>query len=144
MTPAKSNSWFTRVSKATAHVTGQPVTFATALLLIVVWAITGPLFHWSDTWQLVVNTGTTVVTFLMVFLIQSTQNRDAEAVQIKLDELLRVTAGAHNVLLDLEEMEESDLEKLHDAYYRLAEEARRGRDAGRSDQGVPDIDELTR
>jgi low affinity Fe/Cu permease len=144
MTPAKSKSWFTRFSKATAHFTGRPVTFATALLLFAVWAITGPLFHWSDTWQLVVNTGTTVVTFLMVFLIQSTQNRDAEAVQIKLDELLRVTAGAHNVLLDLEELEESDLEKLRDAYGRLAEAARRGRDAGRSDQGVPDIDELTR
>jgi low affinity Fe/Cu permease len=144
MTPAKSKSWFTRFSKTTAHFTGQPVTFAMALLLIAVWAITGPLFHWSDTWQLVVNTGTTVVTFLMVFLIQSTQNRDAEAVQIKLDELLRVTAGAHNVLLDLEELEEGDLEKLRDAYCRLAEEARRGRDAGRSDQGVPDIDELTR
>jgi low affinity Fe/Cu permease len=143
MTPAKSSSLFTRFSKATAHATGQPVTFACALLLILVWALTGPLFHFSDTWQLVVNTGTTVVTFLMVFLIQSTQNRDSEAVQVKLDELLRVTVGAHNVLLDLEEIDERDLEKLRDAYCRLAEEARRGRNHGRSDSGVPDIRELT-
>jgi len=144
MTPAKSRSLFTRFSKATARATGQPLSFTLAVVLIVVWALTGPLFHFSDTWQLVVNTGTTVVTFLMVFLIQSTQNRDAEAVHVKLDELLRVTAGAHNVLLDLEELEEADLEKLRDAYCRLAEQARRGRDHGRSDAGVPDIRELTR
>ena len=143
MTPAKSRSLFTRFSKFIAHATGQPFTFAFALLLIVVWAVTGPLFHWSDTWQLVVNTGTTVVTFLMVFLIQSTQNRDSEAVHVKLDELLRVTAGAHNVLLDLEELEERDLERLRRAYTRLAEEARRGRDHGRSDSDVLDIRELT-
>jgi len=142
MTPAKSSSFFTRFSKTTAHATGQPYTFATAVLLIVVWGLTGPLFHFSDTWQLVVNTGTTVVTFLMVFLIQSTQNRDAEAVHIKLDELLRVTAGAHNVLLDLEELEERDLDKLRAAYCRLAEQARRGLDQGRSDDGVPNMTDL--
>ena len=144
MTPAKSSSFFTRFSKTTAHATGQPYTFATAVLLIVVWGLTGPLFHFSDTWQLVVNTGTTVVTFLMVFLIQSTQNRDAEAVHIKLDELLRVTAGAHNVLLDLEELEERDLDKLRAAYCRLAEEARRGNDHGRTVAEIPNMDELTR
>jgi len=143
MTPAKSRSLFTRFSKSTAHHTGQPHTFALAVAVIVVWALTGPLFHWSDTWQLVVNTGTTIVTFLMVFLIQSTQNRDAEAVHIKLDELLRVTAGAHNALLNLEELEECELEKLRKAYCRLAEEARRGLDSGRSDAGVPDMNELT-
>jgi low affinity Fe/Cu permease len=143
MTPAKSRSLFTRFSKATARATGQPRTFAIALGLIVVWAVTGPLFHWSDTWQLVVNTGTTVVTFLMVFLIQSTQNRDADAVHLKLDELLRVTVGAHNVLLDLEELEEQDIEKLRAAYCRLAEEARRGLDHGRSDSDVPNMTELT-
>ena len=143
MTPAKSSSFFTRFSKKTAHATGQPYTFAIAVLLIVVWGVTGPLFHFSDTWQLVVNTGTTVVTFLMVFLIQSTQNRDAEAVHIKLDELLRVTSGAHNVLLDLEELEERDLERLRAAYCRLAEQARRGLDKGRSDGGVPDMTDLT-
>jgi low affinity Fe/Cu permease len=143
MTPAKSKSWFTRFSKATAHITGQPVSFGLAVLVIFVWAITGPLFQWSDTWQLVVNTGTTIVTFLMVFLIQSTQNRDAEAVHIKLDELLRVTPGAHNVLLDLEEMEEADLHKLRAAYCRLAEEARRGVSDGRTDDGVPELDDIT-
>ena len=143
MTPAKSASWFTRFSKLVSHVTGQPVSFGLAVLVILVWAITGPIFQWSDTWQLIVNTGTTIVTFLMVFLIQSTQNRDAEAVHIKLDELLRVTPGAHNVLLDLEEMEEADLERLRAAYQKLADEARRGVSRGRSFDGVPKIDDIT-
>jgi low affinity Fe/Cu permease len=142
MTPAKSRSWFTRFSKVTARGTGKPITFALACGVILAWAVTGPLFGWSDTWQLVVNTGTTIITFLMVFLIQSTQNRDAEAVHIKLDELLRVTSGAHNVLLDLEELEEADLDRLRAAYCRLAGEARRGKAGGRSDEGVPDMDEL--
>ena len=142
MTPAKSRSLFTRFSKSTAHHTGQPHTFALAVAVIVVWALTGPLFHWSDTWQLVVNTGTTVVTFLMVFLIQSTQNRDSEAVQVKLDELLRVTPGAHNVLLDLEELDERELAKIRAIYCRLADKARRGAHQGRSDEGVPDIGQL--
>jgi low affinity Fe/Cu permease len=143
MTPAKSSSWFTRFSKVTAHITGQPVTFCLALLVILAWGITGPLFHFSDTWQLVVNTGTTIITFLMVFLIQSTQNRDAEAVHIKLDELLRITPGAHNVLLDLEELEESELDRLREVYRQLANEARRGVSEGRSDEGVPNIGSLT-
>jgi len=142
MTPAKSPSWFTRFTKLTAHFTGRPATFVLAALVIVVWAATGPLFHWSDTWQLIVNTGTTVVTFLMVFLIQSTQNRDAVAVQVKLDELLRISAGAHNVLMDLEELDEDELERIRGVYMRLAAAARRGIDAGRSDEGVPAIGEL--
>jgi low affinity Fe/Cu permease len=142
MTPAKSSSLFTRFSKATARATGNPITFAIALGVIVVWAVTGPIFHWSDTWQLVVNTGTTIVTFLMVFLIQSTQNRDSEAVQVKLDELLRVTPGAHNVLLNLEELDERELEKIRALYCRLADKARRGAHQGRSDEGVPDIGQL--
>jgi low affinity Fe/Cu permease len=104
--------------------------------------VTGPLFHFSDTWQLVINTGTTIVTFLMVFLIQSTQNRDAEAVHVKLDELLRVSPGAHNVLMDLEELDERELDKLRAIYRRLADEARRGVSEGRSDEGVPDIGKL--
>ena len=143
MTPAKSPSWFTRFTKQTAHVTGQPYTFALAVLVIAAWAITGPLFGFSDTWQLIINTGTTIITFLMVFLIQSTQNRDAEAVHIKLDELLRVTPGAHNVLLDLEELEEKDLDRIRAVYEKLAEKARRGEEGGRSAQGVPEIGELT-
>ena len=142
MTPAKSPSWFTLFTKFTAHVSGRPATFMLALAVIVVWASTGALFHWSDTWQLIVNTGTTIVTFLMVFLIQSTQNRDAIAVQVKLDELLRVTAGAHNVLLDLEELDEVELERIREVYVKLAATARRGIDAGRSDEGVPEIGAL--
>ncbi len=98
--------------------------------------------HWSDTWQLIINTGTTIVTFLMVFLIQSTQNRDSIAVQVKLDELLRVSTGAHNVLLDLEELDDSELNRIRAVYERLAAEARRGVDAGRSDEGVLPIGDL--
>jgi low affinity Fe/Cu permease len=142
MTPAKSSSWFTRFSKFTAHATGQPVSFALALTVVIAWAVTGPIFGFSDTWQLVINTGTTIVTFLMVFLIQSTQNRDAEAVHVKLDELLRVTPGAHNVLLDLEELDERELDRLRAIYCKLAQEARLGVSHGRSDEGVPDIGEL--
>src|SRR3954468_16286404 len=119
MTPAKSTSWFTRFAKYTAYVTGRPATFMLAVGVIVVWAISGPLFHWSDTWQLVINTGTTIITFLMVFLIQSTQNRDAVAVQVKLDELLRVTPGAHNVLMSLEELEEQELARIRTVYVKL-------------------------
>ena len=141
MTPAKSPAWFTRFAKVTAQQTGRPGTFACAVLVIVVWAITGPVFHWSDTWQLIVNTGTTIVTFLMVFLIQSTQNRDAVAVQVKLDELLRISAG-HNVLMDLEELDERELERIRAVYTRLAEQARRGVKSGLGDQGVPEIGEL--
>jgi low affinity Fe/Cu permease len=142
MTPAKSKSWFTRFAKATAHASGQPSAFMLAGLVVAAWVISGPLFHWSDTWQLVINTGTTIVTFLMVFLIQSTQNRDAEAVQIKLDELLRISPGAHNVLLNLEELEEHELERIRAVYVKLALEARQGVKGGRSDEGVPEIGEL--
>jgi low affinity Fe/Cu permease len=142
MTPAKSPSWFTRFAKATARASGQPLAFTLAIIVVAAWAISGPLFHWSDTWQLVINTGTTIVTFLMVFLIQSTQNRDAEAVQVKLDELLRVTPGAHNMLMNLEELEEHELERIRAVYVKLAEQARRGMEAGRSDEGVPEIGAL--
>src|SRR5262245_18271154 len=119
MTPAKSTSWFTRFTKRTARASGQPATFVLALVVILGWAVSGPIFHWSDTWQLVVNTGTTIITFLMVFLIQSTQNRDAVAVQVKLDELLRISAGAHNVLIDLEELDESELDRIRRVYAKL-------------------------
>jgi low affinity Fe/Cu permease len=142
MTPAKSTSWFTRLAKTIAHATGQPATFALAAFVVIAWAVSGPLFGFSDTWQLVINTGTTIVTFLMVFLIQSTQNRDTEAVHIKLDELLRVSPGAHNVLMNLEELEEHELARLRAVYIALAEKARRGVDEGRSDKGVPNIHDL--
>jgi len=132
MTPAKSKSWFTRFAKGTAYATGRPATFALALTIVVIWAVSGPLFHWSDTWQLVINTGTTIVTFLMVFLIQSTQNRDSEAIQVKLDELIRAVEGAKNSLLDLEELEEKDLDEIRDEYEALAKAARLGKSKPRS------------
>ena len=109
MRPTKPRTWFTRFAKRTATLTGRPAAFLAAVIVIAVWAVTGPLFGFSDTWQLVINTGTTIVTFLMVFLIQSTQNRDAEATQVKLDELIRAVGHARNELLDLEELEEEDL-----------------------------------
>jgi low affinity Fe/Cu permease len=122
--PTKSKSWFARFAKKTARATGRPSAFGLAVAVIAIWAITGPMFHFSDTWQLVINTSTTIVTFLMVFLIQCTQNRDAEAVQVKLDELIRAIDGAHNALLDLEELEEDELDALRAQYATLAEEAR--------------------
>jgi low affinity Fe/Cu permease len=112
--------WFVRFAQSVSQFTGQPVTFFIALATIVVWAISGPLFGFSDTWQLVINTGTTIVTFLMVFVIQNTQNRDATAMQIKLDELIRVTNRARNVLLDLEELDDKTLQELRLDYEKLA------------------------
>jgi low affinity Fe/Cu permease len=120
----RKHSWFTRFAKKTAQLTGRPVTFALAAGIIVLWGISGPLFGFSDTWQLVINTGTTVVTFLMVFLIQSTQNRDTAAIQVKLDELIRVSRG-HNALMDLEELEEEELEAFRRQYEEMAAAARR-------------------
>jgi low affinity Fe/Cu permease len=124
MRPTRPRSRFSRFSKWTAHATGRPITFAAAVALIVVWALTGPLFGFSDTWQLVINTTTTIVTFLMVFLIQSTQNRDSEAMQVKLDEIIRTIGHAKNELLDLEELEEKDLDEIKRSYEALAEKAR--------------------
>jgi low affinity Fe/Cu permease len=119
-----SASWFTRFSRATAHGAGQPVTFSVAVLLILVWAITGPMFEFGTTWQLVINTATTIITFLMVFVIQSTQNRDSEAMHLKLDELLRATRGASDALMDLEELEEKQLDELREKYREMATKAR--------------------
>jgi low affinity Fe/Cu permease len=140
MRPSKSTSWFTSFAKWTAHATGRPATFALALLVIIVWAATGPLFGFSDTWQLVINTGTTIVTFLMVFLIQNTQNRDTEALQVKLDELIRVTEGAHIALLDLEELDERELDRVRGNYQKLAAMAREGARRGEADTGTPDLE----
>ena len=128
MRPTKPRSRFTRLTKWTAHAAGRPQTFLAAVLLIVVWAVTGPLFGFSDTWQLVINTTTTIVTFLMVFLIQSTQNRDSEAMQVKLDEIIRAIGNAKNELLDLEELEEEHLDKIKKTYVAMAEKARRDGD----------------
>jgi len=124
MRPTRSKTWFTRFAKWTAKATGRPLTFTIAVGVIGVWAVTGPLFGFSDTWQLVINTGTTIITFLMVFLIQNTQNRDSEAIQVKLDELIRLSKGGHNVLLDLEELEDDELDRIRDSYCKIAEEAR--------------------
>ena len=117
-------SRFNRLAKATSRVAGRPPTFAIALGVIAVWLVTGPIFGFDDSWQLVINTATTIVTFLMVFLIQNTQNRDTEAIQIKLDELIRATEAASNTLLDLEELDEKALDVFRERYERLAEQAR--------------------
>ncbi|HEY6862598.1 MAG TPA: low affinity iron permease family protein [Burkholderiales bacterium] len=139
MRPTRSRSWFSRFAKWTARTAGRPSAFAVAAAVIVVWGVTGPVFGFSDTWQLVINTGTTIVTFLMVFLIQNTQNRDSEAIQVKLDEIIRSINGAHTALLDLEELEEEELDAIHREYCRLAERARRDLRHGKYDTGTPEI-----
>jgi low affinity Fe/Cu permease len=133
-------SIFTRAAKWIASASGRPAAFAIAALVVVVWAASGPLFGFSDTWQLVINTGTTITTFLMVFLIQNTQNRDTAALQIKLDELIRVTSGAHDALLDLEELEDSELEEIRQRYEALAADAREHLRRGEEDTGQPTVD----
>ena len=122
---------FNNIATTIAVAAGQPLTFIVALSVIVVWAVTGPMFHYSDTWQLIINTGTTIVTFLMVFLIQNTQNRDSVAMQIKLDELLRAVKGAATAMADLEDLTEAELEAFKAHYQRLATAARaQMRDSG--------------
>lgn len=120
----KKTTWFTRFAKFTAIQAGHPRAFGFATLTVVIWAAVGPIFHFSDTWQLVINTGTTIITFLMVFLIQNTQNRDSEAQHIKLDEIIRTLEGANNLLLNLEELEEKELDRIRKRYLALAKEAR--------------------
>jgi low affinity Fe/Cu permease len=133
-----TTAWYSQFAKAAAHFCGRPRVFVFAVLVIVAWIVTGPIFHFSDTWQLVINTGTTIVTFLMVFLIQNTQNRDTEAIQLKLDELIRATKGAHNALLDLEELEEDTLESFRQRYQALASAARAELNQGVQDTGTPE------
>jgi low affinity Fe/Cu permease len=133
-------SRFDRFSKWIAHFAGHSVAFAAALALIGLWLIGGPLFGFSNTWQLVINTATTIVTFLMVFVIQNTQNRDGAAIQIKLDELVRAVEGAHNGLLDLEELSEAEIEAFRKKYVQLAEDARADIRRAQSDTGTPQIE----
>ena len=130
---------FTRFANWTAHATGHPLAFLLACLTIVVWGTTGPIFGFSDTWQLVINTGTTIVTFLMVFLIQNTQNRDSKAMQLKLDEIIRATEGAHNALLDLEELTEEDINRIRMLYIALATHARSDLARGLLDTDIPEV-----
>ena len=126
------------IAKAVSRWCGRPSTFSLAVGVILVWILTGPVFGFSDTWQLVINTGTTIITFLMVFLIQNTQNRDTAAIQLKLDELIRATKGAHNALLDLEELEETKLEAFRTRYEQLAAQARGRLERGETDTDTPD------
>ena len=133
---------FARFARWTSRGVGHSTAFVGALLVVVTWAATGPLFHFSDTWQLVINTGTTVVTFLMVFLIQNSQNRDSEALQVKLDELIRSIEGAHNALLDLEELEETELDRIRAPYSKLAKSAREALRLGKADTGRAELEEI--
>ncbi|HVT51074.1 MAG TPA: low affinity iron permease family protein [Dongiaceae bacterium] len=130
---AKKPSFFHSFANYTAHAAGHPATFTLAVLVIVAWAASGPIFHYSDTWQLVINTGTTIVTFLMVFLIQNTQNRESKATQLKLDEIIRALEGAHNRFLNLEERDEKELEEIHQRYVAIAERAREAVERGEGD-----------
>jgi low affinity Fe/Cu permease len=126
---------FRSFAQRSSALLGSASAFCGAVLVILVWVVTGPTFHFSDTWQLIINTATTVVTFLMVFLIQNTQNRDAKAVHLKLDELIRALKGARNQLVDLEELSDNDLKKLEEQFRRLRKKSENGRT--RSENGQP-------
>ena len=132
---------FDHAAARVARLMGHPAIFAFACLVILIWGAMGPFLGYSDTWQLVINTSTTIVTFLMVFLIQNTQNRDSEALQLKLDELIRATEGAHNGLLDLEELEEREFDQIRLTYSKLAKKARAGLREGMGDTGCPALEE---
>ena len=134
----QSPAWYSHFAKSSARFCGRPRVFVLAVTIIAIWLVTGPLFGFSDTWQLVINTGTTIITFLMVFLIQNTQNRDTRAIQVKLDELIRATAGAHNALLDLEELEEETLDAFRRRYQALAQSARLQLRSGLGDTDSPE------
>ena len=121
---------FDKMAQSVARASGRPATFIVAVALVVVWAVSGPVFGFSDTWQLVINTGTTIVTFLMVFLIQNTQDRDTAALQVKIDELLRVTAGARLSLLDMEALPAKELERIRQGFVELGRRARAEEEEG--------------
>lgn len=133
---------FSRFANEASRAVGSGAAFGAAIAVVLIWSLAGPLFQYSDTWQLVINTGTTIVTFLMVFLIQNTQNRDSAATQLKLDELIRSTRGAHNALLDLEKLSSTDLEELRVLYQKLAEQARREKKGGWDDTDTPELNKV--
>jgi low affinity Fe/Cu permease len=137
---SRHQHWFALFAKKVERFTGHPLTFVSAVALIAIWGITGPIFGYSDTWQLVINTGTTIVTFLMVFLIQNSQNRDTGAIQTKLDELIRAIEGAHNALLDLEELDEDEIEHIRRDYRNLAAKAREQIEYGMKDTECVEIE----
>ena len=132
-------SWFPAFAHRLAVLAGRGPAFALALGVVLVWIVSGPFFDYSDTWQLAINTGTTIVTFLMVFLIQNTQNRDTEAIQLKLDEIIRATGGAHNAMLDMEQASDEQLEELHQRYNELAAMAREKLKRGDTDEDSPEL-----
>jgi low affinity Fe/Cu permease len=135
----KVNGYFTRFAKWSAWTTGRPGAFILAVAVVLVWLVTGPMFNFSDTWQLVINTGTTIVTFLMVFLIQNTQNRDMVALQVKLDEIIRCQTGAHNALIGLEDLTDEELEGIHATYMQLAHRAHAALKKGKPDVDSPEV-----
>lgn len=135
------DSFFGRFAKKTADLCGSPWTFTSATAIVVIWAISGPFFGFSETWQLVINTSTTIITFLMVFIIQHTQNKDSAALQIKLDELIRAHKRAHNALLDIEELSDKEINKIRNHYRQLAEDAHNALRAGQKDKNKPDVSE---
>ena len=136
---AMSRFRFSDFARRLAVWTGRPAAFMAAAGAVLGWALVGPLFGFSDTWQLIVNTATTIITFLMVFLIQNTQNRDTEAIQVKLDELIRATQGAHNALLNLEHLDDEELDRYRRHYAALAKKAREKLRAGELDTDAPEI-----
>jgi low affinity Fe/Cu permease len=132
---------FTRFARWSARSAGRPASFLVAVLVILGWAATGPVFHYSDTWQLVINTGTTIVTFLMVFVIQNTQNRDSVAMQLKLDEIIRAIHGAHNAVVNIEDLSEEELDRLKKLYEQLARQVRHAKAHTKQDVGCPELKE---
>jgi low affinity Fe/Cu permease len=139
-----NNFRFSQVARHIAVLAGRPVVFLAAMLSIVLWGLSGPIFGFSDTWQLIVNTSTTIITFLMVFIIQNTQNRDTAAIQLKLDELIRATQGAHNALLNLEQIDDEQFERYRRSYEKLAAVARKKLADGELDTDSPEIKQLGR
>jgi low affinity Fe/Cu permease len=139
----EKKDWFESFANKATHIAGSTISFVSACILIVAWIITGPLFHFSDTWQLVINTGTTIITFLMVFLIQKTQNKDSIVMQIKLNELIAASEKASNRIVDIEALTEEELKRLHEYYSRLAEITKKEKNLKKShsieDTNIPDI-----